>query len=170
VNAASYSANLFPGGRARSWPFREKSYGASGSRCAGADSLARCCVDRHLWFAHDGGWTVYVIDPASDVRNPGDDVMLEVRKRMGLPRKVSLLDGADHSRRTGAERKVETFSSSNPTWESRTSRGDAFQWRQIANMLILERRHAERVARGSESGSTFRKHSGHNVLLNVNYS
>jgi len=158
VNAASYSANLFREVGRAPGPSEKNLMVLLLSLVL---ALIPLLVLRGSSFMvrHDGGWTVYVIDPVAMSGILGMNVMLEVRKRHGLPRKVACSTARTTRDGLVQSGKVESVQFFESNVESRTSRVTLSNGAKSSNMLILEGDMRNALPVGQKVEVTFRKHS-----------
>ena len=118
----------------------------------------------------DGLFTSLILLAMSGIL--GMNVMLELRKRHGTSTKGKSASTTRTTRdglvQSGKVESVQFFESN--VGEPNKSVVTLSNGAKSSNMLILEGDMRNALPVGQKVEVTFRKHSGHNVLLNVNYS
>jgi hypothetical protein len=117
----------------------------------------------------DGLFTSLILLAMSGIL--GMNVLLEVRKRRGTSTKgksATARTTRDGLVQSGRVESVQFFESN--VGEPNKSVVTLSDGAKSSNMLILEGDMRNALPVGQKVEVTFRKHSGHNVLLNVNYS
>jgi hypothetical protein len=116
----------------------------------------------------DGLFTSLILLAMSGIL--GMNVLLELRKRRGTSTKGKSVTAQtrDGLVQSGRVESVQFFESN--VGEPNKSVVTLSNGAKSSNMLILEGDMRNALPVGQKVEVTFRKHSGHNVLLNVNYS